>query len=82
MKEKKYEPVLDAIGSLMVPGLGSCMGGRWIDGMIFFVSSMFGYLFLYPLGLPFHVWSVLAALFPKKPKNGSDGGNFAPKTDS
>jgi hypothetical protein len=58
---------LAAVASLLVPGLGQLLQGRWILAGAFFVATMLGTLCCVLPGIGFYIWSVVDAARWKAP---------------
>lgn len=61
--------VLAAICNIFIPGLGQLVQGRILRALMFFIVASVCYalaatvifIFLWPVGLIFHIWSIIDA---------------------
>lgn len=57
----RWSPVVALILSLIVPGLGQLYKGQWINGFIWFVLVVIGYVCFVVPGVILHVMCILGA---------------------
>jgi len=60
--ERKWNPWIAGLLSLVLPGAGQVYRGYWFRGLVWLCFVVLGYLFYFFPGLCFHIGCVMAAV--------------------